>query len=484
MLKYSKLEIMNENLIKNWENWRWTVTTKPAVFSDLARWTFEAQEIQRKYEQEKWQIKTETRELINKEKLIHQSKELIYRGLWINNELAKNGSLVNFTKWVIDWILIGNIELAIEIINTKWKVIIDWFSHLMSANWIKQIIEILKTNIWDFIKWNAYERWKASSELVVTTLVWVWMFKGIKSLTQIWIKWAKKVITAGWNLIEKAGKISLNEILQLPKEARIKAIARLDNLWRTWIIKWLIGRKISEVQEIAVIKAHEVWMDRIWAWIWTYTFNEILAKSRILKEALFTKEEVRLLMENWVCWIINIQESRTILERAFWIFKWEQWTREIMGQISLQIKDQLWVIPRIAWKGTAEVNKLLKWEFKIIKNAKISLKEIFKWMDIKDKFLFESINSKVNEWLSVRLANIEKFIIYMEESNLSKMSKQDLVWVTNHIRNKIISEWLSPLWDALKEQMNLWNLTVSYTNKAKMLEITRRIRAIGSFTIN
>jgi hypothetical protein len=67
----------------------------------------------------------------------------------------------NFEKWVIDTLIIWNYDLAIEIYNTNWKVLIDALKQLASFEWLKQIAEALGESITLLFSWNAYERWRS-----------------------------------------------------------------------------------------------------------------------------------------------------------------------------------------------------------------------------------------------------------------------------------------------------------------------------------
>lgn len=443
------------------------------------------------YETKKQWIREETWELINKEKVIHQSKELLYYALWIDNELTKNGSIQNFVKWAIDWVLVWNIELAIEIINTKWKVLIDWFKQLMSTEWIKQLYEIMKTNVKELLSWNAYEKWKSSSELVFSAFAWYWAFKWIKSLANIWVKATKWVIKGSQELAEKWAIIlsdlrtlSTEQILKLPKELKMKAIWLADDTKRIEIAKKLVWWEIWEAKELAIIEAHKVWMNRVWAWIWTYNLWEIVRKWKKLLQAWFDSDNTRILMESWVCWLIQESQNPGLIWRLVSAIDWKKWwTWDVVKSGTTKVRDQLWVIPTIVEKNLVEVNRLFKWEAEIISRSQDTLRRMIDWIDVAERNV-TGINKKVNEWLWIRLNNLEKIITYVEDANLSTVSKYELVWATNHLRKELIAKWLAPLWRAIKEQLDLWNIAINYLNKWKMTELIRRIRAVESYTIN
>lgn len=84
-------------------------------------------------------------------------------------------------------------------------------------------------------------------------------------------------------------KMVVEDIAKLWDEARIEA----------W--SFYIKRELTQVQENAIIDAHNIWIDRKWAGINNYTNEEILQKTKILKEAWFNEAERRVLLEKWVC---------------------------------------------------------------------------------------------------------------------------------------------------------------------------------------
>lgn len=83
------------------------------------------------------QIQPETREFLDKEILINEAKTTIYEMLWINNDQKLNSNYENFTKWFVDELVIWNYEMSIEVINTKWAIIIDALKQLFKWEAIK-----------------------------------------------------------------------------------------------------------------------------------------------------------------------------------------------------------------------------------------------------------------------------------------------------------------------------------------------------------
>ena len=116
----------------------------------------------------------EKEKLINKEKLISWAKTVIYDALWINENINSNSVLENFSKWFIDEMVLWNADMAIEIINTWGKILIDAISSMFTWNWLKQMAISLWESIWKLLSGDSYSKWKSIAELwLITTWVWV-----------------------------------------------------------------------------------------------------------------------------------------------------------------------------------------------------------------------------------------------------------------------------------------------------------------------
>ncbi|MGE4444509.1 MAG: hypothetical protein AB7E37_05970 [Candidatus Altimarinota bacterium] len=107
----------------------------------------------------------ETRENVDKEALIQEAKMMIYEKLGINENQANNSKIENFLKGIVDELVIGNYELAIEIYNTNGKVIIESLKQLLTWEGIKKLAESLGETIWNLFDGNAYEKGKSVAQL-------------------------------------------------------------------------------------------------------------------------------------------------------------------------------------------------------------------------------------------------------------------------------------------------------------------------------
>jgi len=237
-----------------------------------------------------------------------------YEKLWIDENQNNNSSFENFEKWIVDELILNNYDLAIQVWETNWKIILDWLSQLASWEWLKQIAEAIWESFWSLLTWNAYEKWKAVAELwLIWTWVWIWVYAWKKAV-KLWMKEISKLRvnkerlvqspemkTVVWETNNKVAEIIPKKQLDFEK-AVVEDIAKLWDKDRIDAWKFYLQKNITPQQQEAIIKAHNVWKDRDWAWIYNYNQAEILEKSRILKEAWFDKWERKVLLEKWVCW--------------------------------------------------------------------------------------------------------------------------------------------------------------------------------------
>lgn len=264
-------------------------------------------------QREIWEI----RENVDKEVMIQEAKTMIYEKLWINENQLENWKFENFLKWIVDELVIWNYELAIEIYNTNWAVIIESLKQLASWDWLKKIAESLWETILNLFNWNSYEKWKSIAQLwLIWTWVWLWV--------AVWKKWLKlwmKEVTKLRPHTNKESIVTSPEVKWVVKETWKKVdeivpkrqldfskmlVEDISKLWNkerleagSFYLKW---KKFTPEQEKRIIEAHNVWKDRKWAWVYNYTTEEIKQKTEILKQAGFSLEERRILLEKWVCW--------------------------------------------------------------------------------------------------------------------------------------------------------------------------------------
>ncbi len=260
------------------------------------------------------QVQKETRERLDKEAMISEARTMLYEKLWIDNNQNNNNALENFEKWIVDTLILDNYDLAIQVWETNWKVILESLKQLASWEWLKKVAESIWESIWNLLSWNAYERWKSVAELwLITTWVWAWAYVW-KKWFKLWMKEIAKIKKPAERFVENPKvkgiiwetRWKVDELIpkkQLDFEKLlVEDIAKLWDKERLEVassyLKW---KNFTPEQERSIIEAHNIWKDRKWSWIYNYNQAEISEKVRILKDAWFSKEERKVLLEKWIC---------------------------------------------------------------------------------------------------------------------------------------------------------------------------------------
>lgn len=430
------------------------------------------QEIERLWlrDRMKQNILQESKEWLDKELLVIEAKKNIYEKIWVNENMEINSSFENFLKWVVDELLISNYELAIDVINSNWKIIIDMLQSIASWEWIKNIAEWLKDTIVNLFAWNTYEKWKSA---VQVWLIWLTATAWVK-IAKFWAKQlrsfhsSKEMLPLNPNIKAtiRDTEWKLNSIV--PKqtfnfeEMLIKDIAKLSDKDRIeagkFYLKW---KQLTMQQEKAIIDAHNVWFPKE---NWKYTIAELRAKYNILQQVWFNKDEIRTLMEKWVCWKFDN------LEFLKWLEIKDLYERY---PILSEYGEILWpnMEVRVIWEGTKwlilDVNngknvlKLpldleAKWKLKL-ELEKISKfeKTILIWKEkeyIPDWFKIPEVNTKDINWKLIysmekvdgysltTLSYIEKYSKKMQEAGLDFRKMSDF-----EIKESLVHLWVNRL---------------------------------------
>lgn len=123
-------------------------------------------------------IITETKEDLNIEKLIQETKTTLYEKLWIKFELWENTDIKKFVKWFVDGLVINNIETVKQIIEMWIEKFVESLKELLSVSGILEFLKSIKdevSNLTDIIQ-KPYEGW---------VIIWwygLWIFGK-------WLKW-------------------------------------------------------------------------------------------------------------------------------------------------------------------------------------------------------------------------------------------------------------------------------------------------------
>ena len=343
--------------------------------------------------------------------------------------------------------------MAIEVINTKWMVIVEALKQLRKWETIKQIAEWLKESVFDLFTWNAYEKWKSVAELwLITVWAWVWVM--------VWKKWLKLSMKKIAKLrINKENLVSAPEVKGVIWEINKKVddvvpkkqfdfeemitddIAKLCDADRLEAGKSFLKKELTPEQEKAILEAHNIWD----SWIWEYSIPELKQKVEKLKEANFDSDEIRTLLEKWVCWkdkTLKLLDKwkdliweKLTLDDVIW-----EWDNAIIFSHP-NVTDRVIKIAK-DWKNIDKIDveynnhkvfydTLEEWrtEWLISENVKIPMVEKIPW---KDGWYF--IMEKI-EWQSLK----NKFYIEHFSEDFKKL------WYNREYLDSLTDSWLKIL---------------------------------------
>lgn len=250
----------------------------------------------------------ESQDLIDKEKTINSAKENMYELCGISENMSENSWFENFSKGFIDEALIWNWEMAIEVINTKWAILIDALKQLASWEWLKMMAEALGESVMNLFSWDAYATWKSVAELwLITTgiaAVWVVWKKGMKMSLKQSVKSIDVVDSQGLKNIIESTSSKVDSIIPVEKfnfeRSQVESIAKLDKNERLQAAEWLLGTSLSDIQQEAIMKAHKVGETNPESWVFNYNFWEKKEKLQILTEAWFSLDQRKTLLESGI----------------------------------------------------------------------------------------------------------------------------------------------------------------------------------------
>ncbi len=363
----------------------------------------------------------ETREELDKQAMINEAKIMLYEKLWIDNNLNNNSSFENFSKWIVDELILNNYDLAIQVWETNWKIILDWLSQLVSWDWLKQIAEAIWESFWSLLTWDAYEKWKAVAELwLIWSWVWVWVYVWKKTV-KLWMKQISK--------------------LRINKERLVQSLEVKNVVWETsWKVDEIVPKKVfdfesklvdnlpeEQLKELQKLKDKEVLDNRL-----NLKDFDNLSVDEKLKNLWIPKEFYYLINESWLWW---------------------KWFDVIKRYRALQYRDEL------LWKQHINFSSMIDKAIEKIPN--LDRTEAMLIFAFTDKFMFWNINwvlrwtekltiaqkkllKKLDEWLE-KMPDLEWKHIIRWDSHHSWVSENEVkIWdkvATNVEISELIKQW-------------------------------------------
>lgn len=425
-------------------------------------------------------------------------------------------------------------------IKTLWEIKIQelvlenpslWILDLLWEKWI----EMLK-NLGDlFTSWKQWDIAKLIVTIAWLVAWWAWALKlwlrlsrkqAIKNSRNVWTEWR-----LNWQWVSSSKRASLKAWEK--KAAKVERFSsKIDDLvWWAWIWHLTWGFNVEKQNKSLSreqVLANSTWLERwdlnlpnkilknMWLneltpdqlkvvekvhtdiskWVYKNDKSDLLSMTRVLREAWITKEQVRILMENWITWEfkfddvffaevskIETQIARSDIQDYLDWFAWKELSVEQLTVVINEDLNRFWDIKElnefldiydIKWASNELFLLAKKWALKLLMNDLIKdpktisldnlkyfhsldfdfdnllLNFVSKW----DKTVINSFFEKVNSWnFDIDLTKISFKTIdsILKNPNIDKpkLSKFILSLVEKNVWSdilKIIKKYLEVNW--------------------------------------
>ena len=118
----------------------------------------------------------------DKEIKAKEMQESLYEKLWINLETENNPDIVKFVKWLVDWLVINNLEEIEQLLESSIDELLEMFDSLLNPEILVELIKQAIQELWDI--WstfeNPYKWWLALWAL------WIWPIGKIFKWLKLW----------------------------------------------------------------------------------------------------------------------------------------------------------------------------------------------------------------------------------------------------------------------------------------------------------
>jgi len=183
----------------------------------------------------------------DKELQIKEMQTSLYEKLWINLELEQNPDIKKFVKWLLDWLIVNNLEEIEQLLESSINELVEMFESLLNPEILAELIKQLVNELWDI--WNTledpYKWWLA------IWVLWIWPIGKI-------LKWLKLGKWKNNELIKKTWNWELYEI----KGREWKDFSRE---WPNYVW-WEIG-DFAESIDVKLLLKEKKWFNNMLSWV-------------------------------------------------------------------------------------------------------------------------------------------------------------------------------------------------------------------------
>lgn len=361
----------------------------------------------------------------------------------------------NPSLWLLDLLW----EKWIDIIKKLWDLFTSW------KQW--DIAKLMVTLAWLIAWWaGALKFWlrlsrkqaikNAKSVWYEWRLSWQWISKSTRWALKTWEKNVEKIGTITskiddivwwawiWHLTwEFNVKTKNNSILKEQVLSNSTWLERWDLNLPNKILKKMWLNELTPEQLKVVEKVHT----DISKWVYKNDKSDLLSMTRVLREAWITKEQVRILMENWITWefkfddvfFAEVSKIETQIARSDIqdYLDWFSWKELNIEQLTVVIKKDL-----NRFSDIKELN-----EFLDIYDIKLASNELFllakKWA------LKLLMNDLIKDPKAISLDNLKYF--------------HSLDFDFDNLLLNFVSKWDKTVINSFFEKINSWNFDIDLT---------------------
>lgn len=292
-------------------------------------------ELDKKYELAKIDLISESKWNLENLDNTNEIQNLLYSKLDINPKVELNNNIWKFEKWVIDWLILNNIELVNELMEKGVDEVVDMLTWLAYWDIIVAIVKDMFDSMWDILNTfsEPYEWWVA--------LWWLWLWVIWK-----WMKWlsiadklskiklsddpkysflgkhkdvlwenptANDIIWEWTQAIIMKHPTNENLVVKIARDGKVDDITKeytnhreFFDAWEEWITNWELDIK-ARVPKV-------IWWEKDW-----YFYMEKIDWQSLYSKTLLERFDKKLSIEDKeILWKLPDKQVREFLKDKFW----------------------------------------------------------------------------------------------------------------------------------------------------------------------
>lgn len=224
----------------------------------------------------------------------------IYESLGIDKNTDSNNPIKKFTKWMIDGLFVGNVEIVMMIKNEGIEKFLTAIrTQFSSLEGIGQILKAVWMSIWDLATGDAYKRWKSLAEL--------WLITTGAGAAGSLAKYAGKTA------IRASVRVGEKTLLRTAASQTLHAIGRTSEVVGTWLqlpAKWVkkvaveTGKVVGAISEKTGVSATLRAGVKVW--------SEIYERSGAKKVVEWMKQSIKSTLDTGIAALGAVEAIQSV----------------------------------------------------------------------------------------------------------------------------------------------------------------------------